>query len=104
MNILRKFGCVFLSVIILSVSALCSTESFMRVYAADIGRVDATNVNVRADASKKSESYGMLSNVYVTINGQKKGDDGYIWYNITYNDITGYMRSDFIKKIEVQPD
>lgn len=104
MNILRKFGCVFLSLIILSLSALCSTETFLRVNAADIGYVDATNVNVRADASKNSESYGMLSKVYVTINGQKMGDDGYIWYNITYNDITGYMRSDFIKKIEVQPD
>ncbi|MGN1080485.1 MAG: N-acetylglucosaminidase, partial [Acutalibacteraceae bacterium] len=104
MNILRKFGCVFLSLIILSLSALCSTETFMRVNAADIGYVDATNVNVRADASVNSKSYGQLSNVYVTINGQKTGDDGYIWYNITYNDITGYMRSDFIKKIEVQPD
>ncbi len=104
MNILRKFGCVFLSLIILSLSVLCSTESFIRVNAADIGYVDATNVNVHADATVNSESYGKLSNVYVTINGQKNGDDGYIWYNITYNNITGYMRSDFIKKIEVQPD
>lgn len=104
MNILRKFGCVFLPLIILSLSVLCSTESFIRVNAADIGYVDATNVRVRADASVNSKIYTKLSNVYVTINGQKNGDDGYIWYNITYNNITGYMRSDFIKKIEVQPD
>lgn len=104
MNILRKFGCVFLSLIILSLSVLCSTESFIRVNAADIGYVDATDVNVRADATVNSKSYGKLSNVYVTINGQKNGDDGYIWYNITYNNITGYMRSDYIKKIVVQPD
>ena len=104
MHKLRKLLCVIISLIILSLSALCSTVSFMRVNAADIGYVDATNVNVRADASVNSQCYGKLSNVYVTINSQKIGDDGCIWYNITYNDITGYMRSDFIKKIVAQPN
>ena len=104
MNILRKFGCVFLSLIILSLSVLCSTESFIRVNAADIGYVDATNVRVRADASVNSEIYTKLSNVYVTINGEKKDNNGEIWYYITYNNITGYMHSDYIKKIEVQPN
>lgn len=104
MNILRKFGCVFLPLIILSLSVLCSTESFIRVNAADIGYVDATNVRVRADASVNSKIYTKLSNVYVTINGEKKDNNGEIWYYITYNNITGYMHSDYIKKIEVQPD
>ena len=64
-----------------------------------VGEVNATNVNIRKDASTKTDSLGMISNVTVTVNGSKKGIDSgdtHTWYNITYGNITGYIRDDLI--------
>ena len=94
--------CVFLSVIILLFTALGSTFG---VSAANVVyRVKGSNVNVREDATTTSKSLGMLSYVYVTKNGEKQGVDGKIWFNITYGEITGYIRSDFIEEITVVTD
>ena len=57
-------------------SALPLSAAAQRAY------IDATNVNIRADATTNSKSYGKISNDFVTVNGQKKGTDNYIWYNI----------------------
>lgn len=93
--------CVFLSVIILLFTALGSTFG---VSAANVVyRVKGSNVNVREDATTTSKSLGMLSYVYVTKNGEKQGEGG-LWFNITYGDITGYIRSDFIEEITVVTD
>ena len=89
--------CVFLSVIILLSAALGSTFG---VSAANVAYyVNDNNVNVREDATTSSKSLGKLSYVYVTKNGEKQGTDGYVWFNITYGDITGFIRSDFIKEV-----
>ncbi len=94
--------CVFLSVIILFSAALCSTFG---VSAANVVYyVKGSDVNVRADVTTSSKSLGKLSYVYVTKNGEKQGADGKIWFNITYGDITGYIRSDFIQEITVVTD
>ena len=93
--------CVFLSVIILLFTALGSTFG---VSAANVVyRVKGSNVNVREDATTTSKSLGMLSYVYVTKNGEKQGEGG-LWFNITYGDITGYIRSDYIEEITVVTD
>ena len=94
--------CVFLSVIILFSAALCSTFG---VSAANVVYyVKGSDVNVRADVTTDSKSLGKLSYVYVTKNGEKQSADGKIWFNITYGDITGYIRSDFIQEITVVTD
>ena len=94
--------CVFLSLIILLSAALCSTFG---VSAANVVYyVKGSDVNVRADATTSSNSLGKLSYVYVTKNGEKQGVDGKIWFNITYGDITGYIRSDYIEEIPVVTD
>lgn len=94
--------CVFLSVIILLFTALGSTFG---VSAANVVYyVKGSDVNVREDATTTSKSLGKLSYVYVTKNGEKQGTDGKIWFNITYGDITGYIRSDFIEEIPVVTD
>ena len=94
--------CVFLSVIILLFIALGSTFG---VSAANVVYdVKGSDVNVREDATTTSKSLGKLSYVYVTKNGEKQGTDGKIWFNITYGDITGYIRSDFIEEIPVATD
>ena len=80
-------------------SALPLSAAAQRAY------IDATNVNIRADATTNSKSYGKISNDFVTVNGQKKGtDNSYIWYNITYGSITGYIRGDYVTLISDQTD
>lgn len=97
-----RLTCVFLSIIILFSAAFGSTVG---VFAANVAYyLDASNVNIREDATTKSNSLGKLSYVWLTKNGEKQGDDGYIWFNVTYNDITGYIRSDFIKEVPIQTD
>lgn len=94
--------CVFLSVIIMLSAAFGSTFG---VSAANVAYyVNGSNVNVRADATTSSNSLGKLSYVYVTKNGEKQGTDGYVWFNITYGDITGYIRSDYIKEVAIVTD
>ena len=66
--------------------------------------IDATDVNIRADATKNSKSYGEISKDIVTVNGQKKGTDNYTWYNITYGSITGYIRGDYVTLIDYEND
>ena len=63
------------------------------------GYVNDYDVNVRADASTTSKSLGKLSYKTVTVNGSKKGivsGDTHTWYNITYENLTGYIRDDFL--------
>ena len=72
-----------------------------------LGYVNATDVNIRQDASVSSASLGKVSNVYVTVNGSKKGiaaGDTHTWYYITYNGVSGYIRGDFVELISVQSD
>lgn len=66
--------------------------------------IDATDVNIRADATTNSKSYGEISKDIVTVNGQKKGTDNYTWYNITYGSITGYIRGDYVTLIDYEND
>ena len=97
-----RLTCVFLSLIILLSAAFCNT---FRVSAAEVVYyVKGSGVNVREDASQNSNILGNLSYVYVTKNGEKQGTDGYVWFNITYGDITGYIRNDYIEEIPVVTD
>ncbi|MEE1239133.1 MAG: dockerin type I domain-containing protein [Acutalibacteraceae bacterium] len=97
-----RLTCVFLSVLILLLAAFGTTFG---VSAANVlYYLDASDVNVRKDATTKSESLGKLSYVYLTKNGEKQGTDGYVWFNVTYGSLTGYIRSDFIKEITVNTD
>ena len=80
-------------------SALPLSAAAQRAY------IDATDVNIRADATTSSKSLGKISNDFVTVIGQKKGtDNSYTWYNITYGSITGYIRGDYVTLISDQTD
>lgn len=104
MSRINRFGCIVLSAVILFFTAFGSTFGLLGAVTATRGYVDATNVNIRADATTSSASYGQVSNVYVTVNGEKKGSDGYTWYNITYGSITGYIRGDYVVLISDETD
>lgn len=80
-------------------SALPLSAAAQRAY------IDATDVNIRADATTTSKSLGKISNDFVTVIGQKKGtDNSYTWYNITYGSITGYIRGDYVTLINDETD
>ena len=98
-----RLTCVFLSVVILFSAAFGST---LWVTAENVAYyLDASNVNIREDATTNSKSLGKLSYVWLTKNGEKQGvDDNYVWFNVTYGDITGYIRSDFIKEVPIKTD
>ena len=101
---INRFACVLLSAVILCFTVFSGSFAVLGAVTATRGYVDATNVNIRADATTSSVSYGQVSNVYVTGNGEKKGTDGYTWYNITYGSITGYIRGDFVVLISDETD
>ena len=71
----------------------------LNVFAAN-GVVKTSNVNIRAKAGTDSESVGAANlNDKVTILAEETGSDGKVWYKVkTANDITGYIRSDFVTK------
>lgn len=72
-----------------------------------LGEVTGTGVFIREDANTTSAKRAQVSNVTVTINGTKKGEkvgSTDIWYNVTYNGITGYIYGDFIKLKTVTTD
>ena len=63
MSRVNRFGCIVLSAVILFFTAFGSTFGLLGAVTAARGYVDATNVNIRADATTSSASYGQVSNV-----------------------------------------
>lgn len=58
----------------------------------------AESVSVRATPSTNAEKKATTTaGQAVAINGQTKGSDGNIWYQIAYGDVTGYIRSDLVQ-------
>ncbi len=103
MSRLCRLSCVFLSVIILLSAALGST--FGVSAAASRAYINGTDVRIRSEASLNSTILGKVSNDYVAVNGEVKGDDGYTWYNVTYNGIVGYIReADYVVLIDQTVD
>jgi len=67
--------------------------------AAEQGKVTATSVNIRKEASSTSEAVGNAPNgKVVTINGTVQGSDGYTWYQVVVDNVSGYIRSDLVEK------
>ena len=84
-----------MSVMVLACFAMLS----LTAYAAE-GKVTASAAKIRKDASTSSEAVGSAVNGQkFTINGEKTGADGKIWYEVVYDgNKTGYIRSDLMEK------
>ncbi len=60
-------------------------------------KVTATSVKIRKAATVDSDMIGgAQKNEVLTVISQVQGNDGYTWYQIKYNDINGYVRSDLV--------
>lgn len=73
--------------------------------AARIGYVNATDVRMRKDAGTQSKILmSGISYATVTVNGEKRDPDGDLWYNVTYNGVTGYIYAEYVQIIEQTAD
>ena len=109
MNKICRMTCIFLSVIIMLSVAFGSTYGVSA--AASRAYINGTNVRIRSEAALNSATLDdstilcTVSNVYVTVNGEKKDADGHKWYNVTYNGITGYIKNaDYVILIDSSVD
>ena len=96
----------FLLVIFLLISAVITGVSFNVSAATRKGIVTADTLNVRESANTTSEIVGSIpSGATVQINNETTGQtitDGIssnVWYNITYNGITGFVSSVYISVV-----
>ena len=103
MGRLRRFSCVILSFVIAAITVLgCGIATSA---ATRIGYVNATGVRMRADAGTQSKIIMEgISYATVTVNGEKRDPDGDLWYNVTYNGVTGYLFSEYVQIIEQTAD
>lgn len=94
MNGLRRFSCIVLSLVILIITAF---GCVIVTAAADrLGYVDATGVNLRSAPSTGSAVLKPgLSHVYVTVLGEEKDAKGILWYKVRYENIEGYICSEY---------
>lgn len=94
MNGLRRFSCIILSLVILIITAF---GCVIVTAAADrLGYVDATGVNLREAPSTGSTVLKPgLSHVYVTVLGEEKDAKGILWYKVRYENIKGYICSEY---------
>ena len=103
MNGLRRFSCIILSLVILIITAFGCV--IVTAAAARIGYVNATGVRMRRDAGTQSEIIMRdISYATVTVNGEKRDPDGDLWYNVTYNGVTGYIYAEYVQIIEQTAD
>ena len=103
MGRLRRFSCVILSFVIVAITVLgCGIAASA---ATRIGYVNATGVRMRADAGTQSKIIMEgISYATVTVNGEKRDPDGDLWYNVTYNGVTGYIYAEYVQIIEQTAD
>ncbi|MCM1112321.1 MAG: SH3 domain-containing protein [Muribaculum sp.] len=88
-------GMLLLSVAL--TAALFADECMIVSRADSTGKVTAASVNIRKEASTSSEAVGTAErNTVCTVKGQETGSDGYTWYQVSVNGVTGYIRSDLM--------
>lgn len=67
---------------------------------AEEGKVVASSAIIRASADVNSNMVGgAQQGEIVTINGEVTGADGYTWYQVTFGETSGYMRSTLLEKV-----
>lgn len=72
-------------------------------YTAVRGTVIVKSGKARKTASTKGQFvFGVVKDETVTVIGEEKGDDGKIWYKVKVLGSVGYLRSDLVKKSNIE--
>ncbi len=86
---------------VMAVAALFVFSSVALHAEAATAKVTASSVRIRKEASTGSDVVGSANNGETfTIQGEVNGSDGYVWYKISVDGVTGYIRSDLAQKSE----
>ncbi len=73
-------------------------NSASTAYAESMAVISGSNVNVRSAAGTDSSIVTSLgNNTQVMVMNQTTGNDGNVWYQISFSGGSGYVRSDFVK-------
>lgn len=102
-NRVRKETWIWYSAVALVLAVMmmvfCNGLSF--ISSAAEGKVTGNSVRIRKEASTSSDVVGSASSgETLSINSEVQGSDGKIWYQITKDGVTGYIRSDLMQKTE----
>ena len=72
-------------------------------YTAVRGTVTVKSGKARDKASTKGKFvFGVIKDETVTVIGEEKGDDGQLWYKVKVLGTVGYLRSDLVKKSNIE--
>lgn len=99
----RKETWIWYSVatLVLAVMMMLFCNGLSFISSAAEGKVTGSSVRIRKEASTSSDVLGSASSgETLTINSEVQGSDGKIWYQITKDGVTGYIRSDLMQKTE----
>lgn len=83
---------------------------FVQVTDTDVaaGKVTGESVNVRENPSTNASVAGKATGgTEVTISGEATDSSGKTWYQVSYGDVTGFIRSDFLEitqTVEAEPE
>ncbi|HAT02309.1 MAG TPA: cadherin [Oribacterium sp.] len=94
----KKAGILLLSIGMLTITPAQSLLTNLHTTWANQAVIRGSNVNVRSAAGTNSAIVTSLAaNSPVSITGQQTGSDGKLWYQISFNGGSGFVRSDFIR-------
>lgn len=75
---------------------VCFVDIFSIVSQASTGKANA-NAKIRKEASTNSTAVGSVTKgASIEISGETKGSDGKVWYQVTVDGTSGYIRSDLV--------
>ena len=103
----RRKGCSLfvklLSVIAIAFIVVMAVPESAYGYTAVRATVTVKSGKVRKTPSQKGQFvFGVIKDETVTVIGEEKGDDGKTWYKIKVLGSVGYIRSDLIKKSNIE--
>ncbi len=91
--------CIVLTVTCANISSSVLLAEEQRAY------INGSNVRIRTstDTSDSTNIITQVSYVYVIVNGTTDTGEEYLWYNVTYDDVTGYVYGKYINLVSDEP-
>jgi len=100
-NVRELKGRLLLAAVALVLAAMFGLLGSFVSHADSQGKITVRSAKIRKEPSTSSETVGgtKMDDV-VNVISQVQGSDGYAWYQVTYGNLTGYIRSDLMKIVD----
>lgn len=107
LNYVRMKGCgLILKLLLFAIICTCAINietKHVYGYTAVRGTITVKSGKARKEASTKSAfAFGVTKDESVVIVGETTGDDGKLWYKVKVLNSVGYVRSDLVKKSNIE--